>query len=166
MLARPPSLFRSRVLSPVIDDADQEEHADRRDPVGQHHVHGPVDPIGVITRVKLGAVGGENAHDRHSQCHIAHVTDRTVSDQLLEIGLGHRHQGAVKDAENTENRDPYRPVIGTRRSQRPGQPDQAVAADLEQDARQDHADRRRGLDMRVGKPGVERERRQLDDESR
>ena len=58
-----------------------------------------------------------------------------------------------------------RPVVRAGRGQRPGQADQAVAADLQQDAGQDHADRRRRLDVGVGQPGVERERRQLDAEA-
>ena len=45
-----------------------------------------------------------------------------------------------------------------------GEADEAVAAQLQQDAGQDHRARRRGLDVGVGQPGVEREHRDLDRE--
>ena len=94
-------------MGTVVDDADEEEHASGRDSVGQHHVHGPIDAIGIVTRIDGRSVGREDRHDRHAQSHVSHVADGTVGDQLLEVGLGHRHQGPVEDAEDTENGDPH-----------------------------------------------------------
>ena len=64
-----------------------------------------------------------------------------------------------------EQRDAAGELLGRPRTNRIGNADDAVAAQLEQDAGQDHADRRRRLDVGVGQPGVEREDRHLDGEA-
>ena len=49
--------------------------------------------------------------------------------------------------------------------ERIGDAEDAVAAHLQQDGGQDHADRRRGFDVRIGQPRVERHGRHLDQEA-
>ena len=62
-------------------------------------------------------------------------------------------------------RHPEGELLRGPRTYRIGDADDAVGAELEQDAGQDHADRRRRLDVGVGQPGVEREHRHLDGEA-
>ena len=40
---------------------------------------------------------------RHAQQHVAHVADRAVGDQPLEVGLGHGTQGAVDDVDHGQH---------------------------------------------------------------
>ncbi len=103
--------------------------------------------------------------DGDAQDDVAHVADRAVGHQLLEVGLGHGREGAVDDVDDAEQGHPAGQLLGRPRTDRIGDADDAVAAQLQQHAGQDHADRRRRLDVGVGQPGVEREHRHLDGEA-
>ncbi len=52
-VAQAAQLVQIAGVCPVVDDADQEEHAGRGDAVGQHHEHRAVDPVGVVARIEL-----------------------------------------------------------------------------------------------------------------
>ncbi len=122
--------------------------------MGDHLEHGAVHgPLPVLRLV------GDAEDD------VAHVADRAVGDQLLEVGLGHRREGAVDDIDDPEQRHPQGQLLRRPRTYRIGDADDAVGAELEEDAGQDHADRRRRLDVGVRQPGVEREDRHLDGEA-
>ena len=94
----------------------------------------------------------------------AHVRDRRVRDELLDVALHPRDQRAVDDADDREPDDPRRPVDGGLREQRQRVAHEAEGAELQQHAREHRRARRRRLDVRVGQPGVEREHRHLDRE--
>ena len=103
--------------------------------------------------------------DRDAQDDVAHVADRAVGDQLLEVGLGHGREGAVDDVDDAEQRHAPGQDLGGPGTDRVGDAEDAVAAHLQQHAGQDHADRRRRFDVGIGQPGVEREDRHLDGEA-
>ena len=102
--------------------------------------------------------------DEDAQRHEAHVADRAVRDELLQVRLDQRHDRAVDDCDERQDDDQRRPLHGRVGEERHGEAQQAVAAQLEQDARQDHRAGSRCLDVRVGQPGVEREHGHLDRE--
>ena len=117
----------------------------------EHLQHGPLDAL--------------VAEREDAQRHESHVRDRRVRDQLLDVRLG---QGKATAEQNRGNRQPQDERAEAGRSVRKnGQadPDETVAAHLEQDARQDDAARGRSFGMRVRKPRVQRNHRQLDRES-
>ena len=92
---------------------------------------------------------------------------RRVGDQLLEIRLRHGAERAVDDVEGAERAEAARtpaPAVAVGQDREVDAQD-AVGAHLQQHAGQDHRDRRRRLDVRVGQPGVEREGRDLDREA-
>ena len=93
------------------------------------------------------------------------MADRPVGEQLLEVGLAHRDERAVDDADDADQADPPRQFVRRPRADREGDADEAVAAELQQHAGQDHADRRRRLDVRVRQPRVQRDDRHLDREA-
>ena len=106
-------------------------------------------------------VGREEAD--HDDAHMGH---RAVGDQLLHVGLHQRHERGVDDGDDGEREDEGREVgrgVGQHR-QREAQ--EAVAAELQQHARQQHRPRRRRLDVGVRQPGVEGPHRHLDREGR
>src|SRR5882762_7165456 len=98
--------------------------------------------------------------------HEAEVRDRRVGDQLLEVGLDHRHQAAVQNADQRQRHDdPLHPGMqGDGRKQRQRESQETVGPHLEQDPGEQHGPRRGGFHVRVGEPGVEREHRHLDRE--
>ena len=109
---------------------------------------------------------------RHAEHHVAHVADRRVGDELLQVRLRHGAERAVDDVAGAERGEqPERQAVPARSRQRRRRQDavvdaqDAVGAHLEQHAGQDDRDRRRRLDVRVGQPGVEREGRDLDGEA-
>ena len=112
----------------------------------------------------------DRAHDaggregRDAEHHEAEVRHRRVGDQLLQVGLHQRDEGAVDDADHREDAHERREAHRRVREERDGEPEEAVAAHLQQHAGQDHRARGRGLDVRVGQPGVERPHRHLDRE--
>ncbi len=82
-----------------------------------------------------------------------------VGDQLLQIALRQTDHRRVDDVDHAEHRDRGRERSCGGRKHRPVHPQHSVDAHLEQDARQDHRDRRRCLDVRIGQPGVQRHHR-------
>ena len=91
----------------------------------------------------------------------AHVRHRRVGDQLLHIDLHERNQRGVDDGHDRK-REHERREIGRRvRQHRQREAQEAVAAQLQQHARQQHRARGWRLDMRVRQPGMERPHRQL-----
>ena len=156
-------LLEVAVVDPVIEHADHEEHAGRRDAVGQHLEHRAVDPLGPGVPAEL--VAGDGAPHAQSEHHVAHVAHRTVGHHPLEVLLGERREGAVDHGDHAEPaHQPGERQAGPR-ADRVADPEDAVATELEQHAGQDHRDRRRCLDMGVGQPGVHRHHRHLDDEA-
>ena len=110
--------------------------------------------------------GGERRHAEHD---VAHVADRLeYATSFFRSCLRHRAERAVDDVPaRRARRGSQKRADSARRRRQDAVVDaqDAVGAHLEQHAGQDDRDRRRRLDVRVGQPGVERERRDLDREA-
>ncbi len=104
----------------------------------------------------------QSGETQQNKSHMAHAR---VSDHFLEIGLGKRHESAVHDPDQGENRHGRPEPHGRLREKGIAETEKAVSPHLEQDSCQDDADGGRGFHMRVRKPGVERENRDLDREA-
>ena len=101
-------------------------------------------------------VAGEDPHG-----HEAHVGDRRIGDQLLDVGLTEGDQRGVDDGDHAEGEDQRREQVRGLREHRQREAQEAVAAHLQQDARQDDRAGGRRLDVGVGQPGVHRPHRHL-----
>ena len=150
------------MMHPLVDHADQEEHASRANAVGDHLEHGPAHGHRPVIAVMVESRRGAPHAD--AQQHVAHVAHRTVGDQPLEILLGQRRQRSVHHAHRAEPADQPGQLVAGVGTDRVADADHAVSAHLQQHAGQDHRDRRRRLDVGIGQPRMQRHRRQLDDE--
>ncbi len=132
-------------VAAVVEEAEQDEQGTGDDAVVDHLEHGALDALGVE---------GEQAQDRE-----AHVGDRRVGDQPLQVLLHGGDDAAVDDADGPEREHDRREPHGGLGEQVEAEAQEAVGAQLEQDAGE--VDRAGGgrLGVGVGEPGVERERR-------
>ena len=92
------------------------------------------------------------------------VGDRRVRDQPLEVLLHRGDDRAVDDADDAEREEQRREVDRRLGEQVEAEAQEAVGAELQHDAGEDHRAGRRRLGVGVGQPGVEREQRHLDRE--
>ena len=120
----------------AVNDAHQQEQQGRDQAMAHHLKHGPEQ--------------GHRCAGGRRQQHIAHVAHRAERDHALHVGLGDGGQRAV------EHRD-RSPDGQCRRQAGPGfgkqlQPEaqQPVGTQLEQNPRQDHRHRCRGLGVGIG----------------
>ena len=119
--------------------------------MAQHHHHRAFD-----TRL----VEGEQA-DRHDR----HVRDRGIGDQLLHVRLNQRDEAGIDDRDHREAPDQPGELRRRFREHRQRETDEAIAAHLQQHARQDDRPSGRRLNVRIGQPGVDRPHRHLDREA-
>ncbi len=77
-------------MPPLIEEADQDEQRAGGDAVGQHLVHRAIESL-----------LRERKNSKHDETQVAH---RGIRHQLLHIGLHHRHQRAVDDADDGQRR--------------------------------------------------------------
>ncbi len=133
------------IVRPLVDDAHAQEEGAGDEAVVDHLQDGPVH--------------GLLLEDEDAQRHEAHVADGAVGDQLLEVGLDDGDDGAVDDGDEREHDDERRERLRGIGEERQRETQEAVAAELEQDAGQDDRTGRRRLDVRIGQPGVERPHR-------
>ena len=145
----PPSLLSRRCCSAPGSIRDEEEHS------GDQTVRDHPEDRGVDSEV------GERGDAEH---HEAHVCDRGERDQALHISLRETTQGAVDDADHRQEADPGCPVCRGLREHGQRDADEPVRTELQEDRRQQDRTHRGRLGMCVGKPGVEREHRDLDRE--
>ena len=75
----------------LVDDADEEEEGGGVQPVREHHHHRALQRL---------LIEGEDA-ERHE----AHVADRRIGDQPLQVGLRPGDQRAVDDRDDREDHD-------------------------------------------------------------
>src|SRR5687768_862542 len=134
----------------LVLDPDEEEEGTGDDAVVQHLQGGPDRPL---------QVQHEDAERDE-----AHVRDRRVRDELLQILLDRGHDGPVHDRDDGQEDERGDPELGAVREERQAEADEAVAAGLQQDAREDDRAGRRRLDVGIRQPGVERDHRHLDRE--
>ena len=137
-------------VAALVDPADQDEQCAGGDAVVDHLQHAAGDRL-VRERERA-------EHDE------AEVGDRRVGDEPLEVLLHRGDDGAVGDPDDGE-REQQRPgPVGRLGEEVDAEPEQAVRAELQHHAGQDHRAGGRGLRVGVGQPGVQRERRHLDEE--
>ena len=138
------------VVGALVDDAHAEEQGAGDDAVVDH-----------LHDRALHALLVEH---EDAQRHEAHVAHRRVGDQLLEVRLDDGHDRAVDDRDEAQHDDQRTPLVGRVGEERQREADEAVAAELEQHAGEDHGARGGRLHVRVRQPRVEREHRDLDGE--
>ena len=159
----PAKLLEIAVVDPVVKHSHHEKHAGRRDAVSQHLEHRPVYSLG--PRIPAELIARNRAPYAEAEHHVAHVAHRTVGHHPLEVFLGERGERAVHHRHHAEpTHEPSKREAGTR-ADRIADPQDAVAAELEEHASQDHRNRCRGLDVSVGQPRMHRHDRHLDHES-
>jgi hypothetical protein len=146
----PPELGDEPRVPTVVQHAHQEEEGPRRDPVVQHLV----DRSHEAGRGK----GGDPEH------HEPEVGDRGVGDELLEVGLDEGDEGPVEDPDDGEDPHEGGEAHGGVGEERDRHAQEAVAPHLEEHSGEDDRARGGGLDVGVGKPGVEGPHRDLDRE--
>ena len=116
----------------------------------------------VVHHLQNRAADGLRVGHGQAQHNEAHVRNRAVGHQALDILLFQGHQGTVDDADQGEH-DQQGCIAGEGLGEEwHDQAQQAVGTHLEQDPGQDDGAGRRCLDMGVGQPGVERKQRDLD----
>ena len=118
----------------------------------------------MIDHLQDRALGGSLGSRGQPEEDEAHVADRGVGHQLLDVGLDQRDQRAVDDADDCERRHQRHEGVPRVGQQSPVEAQQTVRAHLEQDTREDDRPGARRLDVSVGQPGVEREHGHLDEE--
>ncbi len=101
----------------VVDDADAEEEAGRDDAVRQHLEDRAFDAL---------RREGEDA-ERHE----AHVSDRRIGDQLLEVGLRQGDERGVDDGDDRQREDERRQLLAGDGEHRHREAQEAVAAHLQ-----------------------------------
>ncbi len=129
-------------MHPIVDHADAQEERARDQAVAQHLED---------CALHAGLVAGENPHG-----HEAHVGDRRIGDQLLDVRLTEGDQRGVDDGDHRQRQHQRREHLRRLREHRNVEQDEAVAAQLQQDAGQDDRTRRRRLNVSVRQPGVHR----------
>jgi len=118
----------------------------------------------VVDHLEQRSLPGHDVEGEEAEHHEAQVGDRGVGHQLLHVDLHPGDEGAVEDADHRE-RDEQRLRLQARlREERQRETQEAIGAELEEDAGQDHRAAGRRFDVGVGQPGVHREHRHLDGE--
>ncbi len=91
---------------------------------------------------------GDPEHD------VTHVGDGGVGYQFFQVLLRHGTKGAIEDTDHPEDSDGHGEIDRRLREDGIANPKQPVSPHLEEDPRQDHADRRGCLHMGIGEPGM------------
>ncbi len=127
----------------LVDHADQGEQSAGREPVIDH-----------LQRAPLGAQGVQGKDAQHAE---AQVADAGVGDQPLHVVLNQRHQGPVDDADHRQPQEPRHARGHRAGDHRQAEPQEPIAADLQQHPGQEHASRGGRLHVGQGQPGVQGE---------
>ncbi len=152
LLGEPAHLRHLEGARAVVDAGGQQEEQRHRQAVRDHEEH--------------HAAGADGRKRRDAEEAIAHVHHRAVTQHLLEVALGHRHEADDQHvADRGEQRQLPRPVRGAERQQREGDLDEAVEAELLEHAGVQHGGRARGRAVAQRGPGVERPERNQDAEA-
>ena len=156
-------LLEIAMVHPVVQHAHHKEHAGRTDAVREHLEHGAVDALrpGIPTILMTG----DGAPDTQAQHHVAHVADGTVGHHPLEVFLGQGSEGTIHHRHDAQTTDEPGQREACARTDRVADAKDAIPAELEEHAGQDHRDRRRCLHVRVGQPCVHRHNGHLDHEA-
>ena len=110
---------------------------------------------------RIALVANQHQRDENAEGDEAHVRDRRIRDQLLHVFLHQRDQADVDHSDEAQRDHQPGEFVARIGRDRQAETQEAVAADLQHDRRQDHRAAGRRLDVRVGQPGVDREHRHL-----
>mmetsp|Transcript_18462 Transcript_18462/g.30080 ORF Transcript_18462/g.30080 Transcript_18462/m.30080 type:complete len:613 (-) Transcript_18462:8250-10088(-) len=135
-------------VHPVIDHAHTKEERARNKPVREHLENRPINPL---------LVRRKNTHG-----HKTHMSHGRIGNQLFHVFLHQRHQRGVDNRNRRHPQHQRRQNLGAHREHRDRKTQEAIATHLQQDRRQNHGPRRRGLNVRVRQPRVDRPHRHLD----
>ena len=97
-----------------------------------------------------------------SEHHESEVADGRVGDQALQIVLHGGHERAVDDADDGQHADERGHAVRRVGKQRQAEAQDAVGAELQHHAGQNHRAGGGRFGVRVRQPGVQREQRHLD----
>ena len=100
----------------------------------------------------------ETENPQHHKAQMAH---RGIRDQLLQVGLNHRDQCAINNANEGERHDPRSVAARLLGKKAQVEAQHPIGAHLEQHSRQQHRTRGGSLHVRVGQPRMKREERNL-----
>ena len=134
----------------LVADTNEQEESAGDEAVVEHLQDCAVDSL---------LVEGEDA-ERHE----AHVADGAIRNQFLEVGLHDRHERAVDDGDYGEGDHERRKEVRAIREEWDREANEAVPAELQEHAGEDHRACGGGLHVRVWEPGVEGEHRHLNGE--
>ena len=112
------------------------------------------------------ALEGHFIPGEDSQKDKTHVADARVGDEAFEVALGKGQNGPVEDADDAQRHGKRGEFRGCAGKEGDGKPQEAVPAGFQEQAGEDDAPRCGGLGVRIGKPGVERDGRELDKKGR
>ena len=116
----------------------------------------------MVEHVKPRGEQSERSPDAHGQRDDAHVLDRRVGQQTLEVVLDEHERDSDDDRDRAEAEKQIRRELRSQRSR--GQQVEAedrVERAVEQRAREEHAHRGGRLAVRIGQPGVHRRETRL-----
>ena len=137
-------------MAAFVEKAYEDEKRTGRNAVTQHLINSPVE-----THLRER----EDTEDDETE-----MAYRGVGDQLLHIRLYQRDQRAVEDADDCQHHDPAGVFARGIWEERQTEADQSVGAHFQHDGCQHDGARGGRLDVRIGQPGVQREKRDLDGE--
>ncbi len=165
-------------MSFVINTSGEQEHGRRTEAMIEHLQHRAVSRQDGVLKVLRPALDillpiSQRGH-RQAQHDEAHVVDRTVSHQPLDVILAEGGKGPQDHAQDRQDGEERRRVgveaeyVDLRnpdiREERDHQPQETVSAQLQHDTCQQHRACRRRFAVRIRQPGVERPDRHFDGE--
>lgn len=110
-------------MQPVVDHAYAQEQRPRNETVAEHQDHRAFEAL---------RIEGEKA-DRDDR----HMRDRGIGDQLLHVLLHQRNQRGRDHRDHRQDVDQHRELRARIGEHRQAEADEAVAAHLEENARED-----------------------------
>ena len=138
------------IVRALVADTNEQEESAGDEAVVEHLQDCAVDSL---------LIEGEDA-ERHE----AHVADGAIRNQFLEVGLHDRHERAVDDGDYGEGDHERRKEVRAIREEWDREANEAVPAELQEHAGEDHRACGGGLHVRVWEPSVEGEHRHLNGE--
>ena len=131
-----------------------------------HHGEQPAGGKSVVDHLQHAAIDAQRIQGEKSQHAKAQVGHAGIGDELFEVFLRKRDERSVDDARRGQSQHPRHEQGRGIRKHRQIESQEAVGADLQQNARQDHAARGGRLHVSQGQPGVQRKKRDFDGETR
>ncbi len=137
-------------MPPLVHHADDEEEGARRNAVIHH-----------LNECALHGFDIEREDAEHDE---TQVTDGREGDELFSVRLRSGDQGAIQNANYSQNREQHGILLRSHRKERQTEAHQSVCAHLQKHAGQNDASAGGGLNVRIRQPCVKWEQRHLDRE--